>query len=52
MSEDTFEALKSSIKVSNADGYLCHITSEATLPCPPAMTFAILTNPGDGLSSS
>ena len=52
VSEDTFEALKSSIKVSNADGYLCHISSETTLPCPPWMTFAILTNPGGSLSSS
>lgn len=37
---------RSSIKVSNAQGYLCHVTSVGDYDCAPAFMFGLFTNPG------
>ena len=38
---------KTSINVSNAHGYLCHISTEGRYDCPPALIYALFTNPGE-----
>lgn len=37
---------KHNISVSNARGYLCHISTHGTYDCPPGLIFALFTNPG------
>ena len=45
--ESTSRSGRHDISVANAHGYLCHISTQGEYDCPPALIFALFTNPGN-----